>query len=65
MALSNRYKGQRSVLTLSDMLPWLIMKQKIRLYGTLRVKMLTQESGIVKEKQQENDIVKNLKEMEL
>ena len=28
-------------------------------------KMLTQESGIVKEKQQENDIVKNLKEMEL
>jgi len=27
--------------------------------------MLTQESGIVKEKQQENDIVKNLKEMEL
>lgn len=37
MALPNRYKGLRFILTLSKLLPWLIYKAKKRLYGTLRV----------------------------
>lgn len=37
MALSNRSKGQRSGLTLSELLPWFIYKAMKRLYDTLLV----------------------------
>ncbi len=37
MALSNRSKGQRSSLTLSELLPWFIYKAMKRLYDTLLV----------------------------